>query len=79
VNVIGEHYLMWNKPGSEKDNMSCIYAKDRSNTNTSSIIYTNKYVQNMFPKVRLLEDTKGGGKEEDNDREWIILKYLTSV
>jgi hypothetical protein len=43
--------------------------EDKSNTNTSIIIYTFKCIQNMFPKVRLLEATKGGGKEENNDEE----------
>jgi hypothetical protein len=33
----------------------------------------------MFPKVGQLEETEGEGKEEKNDREWIILKYTTSV
>jgi hypothetical protein len=54
------------------------YVEDRSNINTSINIYACKYVQNTFPKVRLLEETNGGGKEE-NDREEIIMKYITSV
>jgi hypothetical protein len=33
----------------------------------------------FITKVKLLEETKGEGKEEKNDREWIILKYITSV
>jgi hypothetical protein len=33
----------------------------------------------MFPKVGLLEETKGGGKEEKNDRKGVIMKYITSV
>jgi hypothetical protein len=28
----------------------------------------------MFPKVGLLEEMKGGGKEEKNDRQWIVMK-----
>jgi hypothetical protein len=32
----------------------------------------------MFPKVGLLEETKGG-KEGKNDGERIIMKYFTSV
>jgi hypothetical protein len=44
------------------------YVENRSNTNTSINIYTFKYIQNLFPKVGLLEETKRGGKEEKNDR-----------
>jgi hypothetical protein len=29
--------------------------------------------------VGLIEETWGGGKEEDNNREWVILKYTTAV
>jgi hypothetical protein len=32
----------------------------------------------MFPKVGLLEVSKGGGKEGKNG-EWIIMKYIISV
>jgi hypothetical protein len=39
------------------------FAGDSSNTNTSIIMYTYKYIQNLFPKVKLLDDFKGGGKE----------------
>jgi hypothetical protein len=28
-----------------------------------------KYIQNMFPKVGLLEGAMGGGKERKNDRK----------
>jgi hypothetical protein len=38
--------------------------EDGYNTNTSIIICIHKYIQDMFPKVRVLEETKGGGKEE---------------
>jgi hypothetical protein len=35
----------------------------------------------MFPKGRLLEETKEGGKEEKNDRKWVIARHwwLTPV
>jgi hypothetical protein len=33
-------------------------------SNTNITIYTYKYIQNMFPIVELLEETKGGEKEE---------------
>jgi hypothetical protein len=33
----------------------------------------------MFPKVGLLEKTKGEGTEEKNYRECKIIKYITSV
>jgi hypothetical protein len=49
--------------------MFSLICGDRSNTNTSFIIYTYKYIPNMFPKARLLEETKGGEKEENKDRE----------
>jgi hypothetical protein len=29
--------------------------------------------------VEQLEETKGGEKEEKNGRDWVILKYITSV
>jgi hypothetical protein len=35
---------------------------ERSNTNTS-IICTCKYIQNIFPKVRLLKEMKGKEKK----------------
>jgi hypothetical protein len=47
--------------------------------------YYHIHIQNMFPKVGLLEEAKEGGREEgggsweENDREWIILKYTTSL
>jgi hypothetical protein len=37
--------------------------EDRPNASTNIIIYSYKYIQNVFPKVGLLEETKGGGKE----------------
>jgi hypothetical protein len=43
------------------------YMENKSNTNTSIIIYTYKYIQNTFPKVGLLEKTKGKGKEEKSN------------
>jgi hypothetical protein len=36
-------------------------------------------VYNMFPKVGLLKETSEGEKEENNDGEWIILKYIITV
>jgi hypothetical protein len=40
-----------------KTKVACflLYVEDTANTNISIIIYTYKYVQNMFPKVGLLE------------------------
>jgi hypothetical protein len=43
------------------------YVEDKPNINISNIIYTYKYIQNMFPKVELLEETKGERKEGKND------------
>jgi hypothetical protein len=39
------------------------YVEFRPNTSTSIIIYTYKYIQNMYLKVGLVEETKGEGKE----------------
>jgi hypothetical protein len=33
----------------------------------------------MFPKVELLEETKGKGKEGKHDRKWMIMKCITYV
>jgi hypothetical protein len=41
----------------------------RPNTNISTIIYTFKNIQNMYPKGRLVEETKGRGKERKKDSE----------
>jgi hypothetical protein len=41
--------------------------KNRSNTNTRNIIYTYKYIQNMFPKAELLEEARERGKEGKKD------------
>jgi hypothetical protein len=38
-------------------------------TNTSNIIYTYKYIQNMYPKMEMVEETKGGGKDGKKDSE----------
>jgi hypothetical protein len=40
------------------------YVGYKPNTNTSVVIYTYKYIQKMYPKVGLVEETKIGGKEE---------------
>jgi hypothetical protein len=47
--------------------LSCVEYKP--NTNISNIIYTYKYIQNMYPKVGLVVETKEGGKEEKNNSE----------
>jgi hypothetical protein len=33
----------------------------------------------MYPKVGFEKETKGGGEEGKNDREWIIMKCITLV
>jgi hypothetical protein len=52
-----------------KTKVTCFlsYVGDRRNTNISIIICTYKYIQNMLPKMGLLE-TKGREKEEKNDK-----------
>jgi hypothetical protein len=40
------------------------YVKDRSNTNIRNIIYKYKYIQNIFQNMKMLDKTKGGGKEK---------------
>jgi hypothetical protein len=40
------------------------FVEDSPNTNTSIIMYTYNYIQNLFPKVKLLDDFKGGGKND---------------
>jgi hypothetical protein len=54
-----------------KKEVTCLlsYVEDRFNTNTSIIIHTYKYTQNIFPKVGLLGEMKGGGKKENNDQK----------
>jgi hypothetical protein len=39
----------------------------RPNTNTNNIIHTYKCIQNMYPKVGLVEETKGERKEGKKD------------
>jgi hypothetical protein len=41
--------------------------EDRYNANTNIIIYTNKHIQHMYPKVGMSEEAEGGGKEEKNN------------
>jgi hypothetical protein len=41
-------------------------------------IYIETYIEHI-PKVQLLEKTKGERKEENHDRELIIMKYSTSM
>jgi hypothetical protein len=45
------------------------YVEYRPNTNISTIIYTFKNIQNMYPKGGLVEETKGRGKERKKDSE----------
>jgi hypothetical protein len=54
-----------------KSKVTCFlsYVEYKRNTNTRNIIYTYKYIQNMYPKVGLVEVTKGGGKEGKKDSE----------
>jgi hypothetical protein len=47
--------------------LSCV--EYRPNNNTSNIIYTYKYIQNMYPEIGLVEETKGAGKEGKKDSE----------
>jgi hypothetical protein len=44
------------------------YVEYKTNINTSNIIFTKKYRENIYSKVGLVVETKGGGKEgkEDN-------------
>jgi hypothetical protein len=60
----GEHHLSEvSEVHIVKAACSLSYAEYRPNTNTSNIyIYTCKYIQNMYTKVGLVEETKGGGK-----------------
>jgi hypothetical protein len=46
--------------------LSCMW---NTNTNTSNIIYTYKYIQNMYQKVGLVEEMKGRGIEGKKDSE----------
>jgi hypothetical protein len=43
---------------------SLSYVEYRPNTNTSNIISIYKYIQNMYSKVELVKETKGGGKND---------------
>jgi hypothetical protein len=38
-------------------------------THTCTYIYIYTHTYYMFPKVGLRDETKGGGREEKNDRE----------
>jgi hypothetical protein len=40
------------------------YVEDRSNTNIRNITYTYKYIWNTFQNMKMLDKTKGGGKEK---------------
>jgi hypothetical protein len=64
-----KEYLKLARFRKTKVTCSLSYVEDRSNTNTSVIIFTYKHTQNIFPKVELLQETKGVGKEDKNDRE----------
>jgi hypothetical protein len=53
----------------QKPKATCFlsYVEYRPITNIRNIIYTCKYIQNIYPKVELAEETKGGGKEGNKD------------
>jgi hypothetical protein len=52
-----------------KPKVACFlsYVEYRPNTNASNIIDIYTYTQNMYPKVGLVEETKGEGKEGKKD------------
>jgi hypothetical protein len=52
------------------------YVVYRPNTNMSNIIDNYKYIQNTYPKVGLVEETKEEKKER---KPGVIMKYITSV
>jgi hypothetical protein len=45
-------------------------------TNISNIIYTYKYIQNMYPKVGPVEEKTGGRKEEKKVNNKIYHIYI---
>jgi hypothetical protein len=60
---------------------NCISIIRDTYTHTYTCTYTHKHTHIcifVFPKVGLLEDTKGG-KEEKTDGECVTLKYITSM
>jgi hypothetical protein len=65
----GEHHLKVKLATFRKTKFACFlsYVEDRANTSIKIILYTYKYIQNMFPKVGLLQKTEEGGKEDNND------------
>jgi hypothetical protein len=40
------------------------YVEYRPNTNLSNVTYTYRYIQNMYPQVGVIEETKGGGRKD---------------
>jgi hypothetical protein len=52
-----------NQVQKAKSHISLSYVEYRPNTNTNNFTYACKYLQNMYPKVELVEETKGRGKE----------------
>jgi hypothetical protein len=55
--------------GKPKAACSLSYVEYRPSTKTRDITYAQKYIQNMYPNVGLVEETKGGGKEGKKDSE----------
>jgi hypothetical protein len=45
------------------------YVDYKANTNTSNIIFTKKYIQNIYSKVGLEEETKAEVKEGKKDKK----------
>jgi hypothetical protein len=77
-----------NQVRKAKGHLFCLICRRQIQIQIQALSYTHThfmyicvyiYWYHMFPKVGQLEETEGEGKEEKNDREWIILKYTTSV
>jgi hypothetical protein len=68
--------VKWSKPGLIRKSSHIFYYIRKVDPSKNTSIFKYIYTE-QFSKVGLLEETKRGEKEE-NDREWLILKYITS-
>jgi hypothetical protein len=69
--------IMLNEVSQVQKDRLHVFSHMRKQMQTQAILYV--LYQVIFPKVELLEENKGGGKEVKNDRESIILKNIPSV
>jgi hypothetical protein len=79
MNGTAAHHFKWSWPGSKANGHIFSLVDYRPNADTSIVIHTHIQIYTEhYPKVGLIEGTKGGGKEGKKGL-WKIMKHIESV